>query len=61
MFLALFHEGVGEVSVARESGVPHEVVHHTWNVVLGRLGGGGRRRVCFFPLVSLLLLFLSEG
>jgi len=42
LVIALFHEGVGEVSVAGESGIPHEVVHHTWNVVLGCLGGGGR-------------------
>jgi hypothetical protein len=61
LLLALFHKGVGEVSIAGESGVPHEVVHHTWNVGLGCQGGGGRRRVCFFPQVSLLVLFLSEG
>ena len=47
-----FHERVGEVSVAGESRILHEVAQHTtWQV----LGGVGGRGVCFLPLLEVFL------
>ena len=55
-----FHERVGDVSVARESGILHEVVHHAWKVLGGQVGRGSRG-ISFLHLVCLLVVFLSEG
>ena len=47
------HERVGEVSLAGESRILHEVIQHTTWQVLGGVG------VCLLPL--LVVLFLGEG